>query len=161
MFHLKPDIQNIGLVPKFVRVYHFIIMITGFFLSLVLFISLWVSVTPLGNFKCMHHLCSKRLTKQGISSLSMTTHSSSYIRQYLKPFLTPFVGVSLSLLSAMNVQAATFIDPYFQVSYPDSFVESPKPLKTHEREFLVKSEGTKGYNFGVTVTTVLYYQSLI
>ena len=60
-----------------------------------------------------------------------------------------------TIISTSNVNAATYSEPNsFQVTYPDSFVVSPKPLKTHEIEFLSKSEDIKGYNFGVTVDRV-------
>lgn len=71
-------------------------------------------------------------------------------KRIFNPILIPLVGISISLFGSAS-NAAIFNDPYFQVTFPDSFVVSPKPLKTHEREFLAKSEVSKGYNFGVTV----------
>ena len=60
-----------------------------------------------------------------------------------------------TIISSSNVNAATYTEANsFQITYPDSFVISPKPLKTHEIEFLSKSEDIKGYNFGVTVDRV-------
>ena len=61
----------------------------------------------------------------------------------------------LSTIISSNVNAAIYTEANsFQVTYPDNFVVSPKPLKTHEIEFLSKSEDIKGYNFGVTVDRV-------
>lgn len=39
-------------------------------------------------------------------------------------------------------------------SYPATMEASPKPLKTHEKEYLYKSNDIKGFNVGMTVDKV-------
>jgi hypothetical protein len=59
--------------------------------------------------------------------------------------------ISFSTLSSNPVYGKLYTDEYFQIQYPDKFNISPKPIKTHEKEFLSASESLKGYNFGLTV----------
>lgn len=124
----------------------------AFFVSLVLLVSSWVLVVSLLNPKNVKCFISKSSSNRNINSLQMSSFSSliNNHKRIFNPILIPLVGISISLFGSAS-NAAIFNDPYFQVTFPDSFVVSPKPLKTHEREFLAKSEVSKGYNFGVTV----------
>jgi hypothetical protein len=67
-------------------------------------------------------------------------------------------GLALLTVSSQPVHAAVDLTTKYQsddgvitFQVPGSFAFSPKPLKTHEREVLFKSEMTKGLNAGVTV----------
>ena len=123
-------------------------------ICLVLIISSWAVATSLFNSKSTNrHFGFIRSTSNHVvktaASSKLFHHRQKHI---LTPMIAPFLGISILCSSASITHAATFVDPYFQVTFPDNFVVSPKPLKTHEREFLAKSEDTKGYNFGVTVS---------
>ena len=46
--------------------------------------------------------------------------------------------------------------PSVQFAYPADFILSEKPVKTHNYEVYLRSEKTKGYNEGLTVSPLLY-----
>jgi hypothetical protein len=77
-----------------------------------------------------------------------------------KAFATGLAVLSVGVSSGANALADlpnTYRSDDGVISFkvPQDFVLSPKPLKTHAREVLYKSENIKGFNAGVTVSYIV------
>ena len=108
----------------------------------------------------------------GSSQLSMSTeqHSKGEAGAIENRVMKSFVSFGLAL-TAFSVASHAIELPLTYTSEDKSIVFkhtedltfSPKPLKTHDKEILFKSESIKGYTAGVTVRLielVLSYQLL-
>jgi hypothetical protein len=78
-------------------------------------------------------------------------------KRFLKSFLS--IGVALTAFSFSSLaidlpQSYSSEDQSITFKHTDDLVFSPKPLKTHDKEILFKSESIKGFNAGVTVDRV-------
>lgn len=69
------------------------------------------------------------------------------------PMLTVFAWTSVFLMpqDAIADNLKTFSQSSFSFIYPNEFISSDKPVKTHQQEVLLKSPSRKGYTIGITV----------
>jgi hypothetical protein len=82
-------------------------------------------------------------------------------KRFLKSFLS--IGVALTAFSFSSLATDLPLsysseDKSITFKHSSDLVFSPKPLKTHDKEILFKSESIKGFNAGVTVRNVLFSQ---
>lgn len=84
----------------------------------------------------------------------------SSIRKHLSQSIISF-GVALTVLSSPSLAVElpqTYLsdDKSITFQHTTDLQFSPKPLKTHDKEILFKSESIKGFNAGVTVRSFVH-----
>ena len=84
----------------------------------------------------------------------------STIRKHLSHSIISF-GAALTVLSSPSLAVElplTYLsdDKSITFQHTTDLQFSPKPLKTHDKEILFKSESIKGFNAGVTVRSFVY-----
>jgi hypothetical protein len=82
-------------------------------------------------------------------------------KRFFKSFLS--IGVALTAFSFSSLATDLPLsysseDKSITFKHSSDLIFSPKPLKTHDKEILFKSESIKGFNAGVTVRNVLFSQ---
>lgn len=121
--------------------------------------------------ECQSFTLLKSARQSSVATVSSSKYRSTLLynskddlsleKRFLKSFLS--IGVALTAFSFSSLATDLPLsysseDKSITFKHSSDLVFSPKPLKTHDKEILFKSESIKGFNAGVTVRNVLFSQ---
>lgn len=116
------------------------------FVSGISFTVGYKSIRTIGN-KCNSHAAVTRLQHHNLEMIS-----EKRILQSLVTLGVALAGFSRHASALELPVSYTSDDKSITFKHTDDLLFSPKPLKTHDKEILFKSETIKGFNAGVTVS---------
>ena len=100
-------------------------------------------------------LCSSSTLSYAVNGITESTNPTTIQKRVLQSFLSFGLALTAFSISSQAIDlplSYTSEDKSIVFKHTEDLQFSPKPLKTHDKEILFKSELIKGFNAGVTVS---------